>query len=140
MDKLIFTEKELAKHLDLPTEVLKKWRSRGNGIPFNKEGGVIVYKKNDILEFLITHMHWGIPNKASINSHPMREKIQGVLIDKISKGEFTPKEEYRIICEMKTNSDWLLRYIEHIKKIIPGKANIQEEAKRTPDQVKGQLK
>lgn len=54
MDGLL-TAKEVAKALNLKGDTLKRWRQKGIGVPYIKQGATIRYEAKDVLEWIESH-------------------------------------------------------------------------------------
>lgn len=48
----VFTEDQLAEHLNIPRRTLRDHRQGGVGIPFTKIGGAIRYLLRDVSEYI----------------------------------------------------------------------------------------
>lgn len=51
-DSMLFNQNTLAAILDCSTQLLERNRWAGEGVPYLKIGGKVLYRKSDVLEFL----------------------------------------------------------------------------------------
>ncbi len=51
-DSMLFNQNTLAAILDCSTQLLERNRWAGEGVPYLKIGGKVLYRKSDVIEFL----------------------------------------------------------------------------------------
>ena len=54
-DSMLFNQNTLAAILDCSTQLLERNRWAGEGVPYLKIGGKVLYRKSEVLEFIQQH-------------------------------------------------------------------------------------